>query len=292
MRKNTRKMMKNATVNTVNVTNGTLAQSIVDGAVSICGIKVASIPLDLLEIDDTYQREKHDVQKLIPFDKKKCGFILVSFRDGKFYIIDGQHRYLAAQFLGIASLPCIILNETKEEEALIFSGQDIGKKKLTPYNTFKANIASGKESIPRVKVDMEINRICSSHNIKITHANRYTRNDKILRSLSEARVIVSNNGSECFEWIINTICSTNWSTCPTSYTKHILRMLKHFYIYSDVDKYENAVKNVMNGTTPMQLIAMSKANYSEYTMQTGLNICIKKLIEKSKNQSMNITSAS
>ena len=76
-----RKNMKNA-VKTVTITNEALAQSIVDGAVSICGIKVASIPVDLLEVDETYQRDTHDVQELIPFDKKKCGFILVSFRNG------------------------------------------------------------------------------------------------------------------------------------------------------------------------------------------------------------------
>lgn len=273
-----RKNMKNATVKTVTITNEALAQSIVDGAVSICGIKVASIPVDLLEVDETYQRDTHDVQELIPFDKKKCGFILVSFRNGKFYIIDGQHRYLAAKFLGIASLPCIILIETQEDEALIFSGQDIGKKRLTPCDTFKANIASGREDIPRVKTDMEINRICSAHGIKIAHANRYTRNDKILRSLSEARDIVNTSGSDCFEWIINVICSTDWDTCPTSYTKYILRMLKHYYIYTDTINNES-VKKAMNSTTPMQIIALSKADYPEYSIQVGLNICFKKLVD-------------
>lgn len=282
-----RKNIKKATVETVAIINESLAQSIVDGAVSICGIKVASIPVNLLEVDETYQRDTHDVQALIPFDKKKCGFILVSFRNGKFYIIDGQHRYLAAKFLGIISLPCIILIETQEDEALIFSGQDIGKKKLTPCDTFKANIASGKESVPRVKVDMEINRICSSHGIKIAHANRYTRNDKILRSLSEARKIVSSNGSDCFEWIINTICLTNWDTCPISYTRYILRMLKHFYLYNEtIDN--NSVRKAMNSVTPMQLIARSKADYSEYTVQTGLNICFKKLVESFDNKTVKV----
>ena len=272
-----RKNMKNA-VKTVTITNEALAQSIVDGAVSICGIKVASIPTELLEVDETYQRDTHDVQELIPFDKKKCGFILVSFRNGKFYIIDGQHRYLAARFLGIVSLPCIILIETQEDEALIFSGQDIGKKKLTPYDTFKANIASGRKDIPRVKTDMEINRICSAHGIKITHVNRYNKNDKILRSLCGARRIVSVNGSDCFEWIINTICSTNWDTCPTSYTRYILEMLKHFYVNNHIIDNE-AVRKAMNSTTPMQIISLSKADYPEYPTQTGLNICFKKIVD-------------
>lgn len=273
-----RKNMKNATVKTVTITNEALAQSIVDGAVSICGIKVASIPVDLLEVDESYQRDTHDVQELIPFDKKKCGFILVSFRNGKFYIIDGQHRYLAAKFLGIASLPCIILIETQEDEALIFSGQDIGKKKLTPYDTFKANIASGKESVPRVKTDMEINRICSSHGIRIIRATRYTRNDKILRSLAEARRIVNSNGVDCFEWIINTICSTNWDTCPISYTQEILRMLKHYYTNNEVID-NDSVRKAMNSTTPMQILALSKADYPEYSIRVGLNICFKKLVD-------------
>lgn len=303
MRKNARKMMKNATVNTVNTvetntTESILSQTVINGATTVCGKKIAAVPVSLLRIDKSYQREpKGDsIQNLIKeWDMNSCDFLDVSFRDGNFYIIDGQHRYTAAKFLGVQTLPCVVrMGLTKNKEAIIFARQNRNVKKLYPYDTYKANVECGDTSYPEVRIDMEIDRICKVYNIEVKKVSAYTKGNKILRSLSRSREIVSRNGVDCFEWIIKTICLTNWENCSLSYSKEIISLLNNFYVENkdNLDRYENAVKNVMNGTTPMQLIAMSKANYSEYTMQTGLNICFKKLIEKSGNQSVNITSAS
>lgn len=304
MRKsNVRKMMKNATVKTVNVvetntTESLLAQTVINGSTTVCGKRIAAVPVSLLRIDKSYQREpKGDsIQNLIKeWDMNSCDFLDVSFRDGSFYIIDGQHRYTAAKFIGVPTLPCIIRTGlTKNKEAIIFARQNRNVKKLYPYDTYKANVECADISYPEVRVDMEIDRICKTYNIEVKKMGGYTKGNKILRSLSRARDIVSSNGSDCFEWIIKTICLTNWENCSLSYSKEILSLLKSFYIENkdNIDTYEDSVRKVMNSITPMQLISMSRANYSEYSVYTALNICFKKLIDSNKTQSVKVVSAS
>ena len=285
-----RKNMKNATTktvetNTVTMTESALAQTVLDGALTICGKKIAAVPVSLLRIDKSYQREpKSDsVQNLIKeWDIDKCDFLLVSFRDGKFNIIDGQHRFTAGEYVGVPALPCIILlGLTKGQEAIIFARQNRNVKKLTPYDTYKANIQCGDISYSEVKVDMEINRICSAHNIEVKKVGNTTKENKILRCLFFARRIVRRNGSDSFEWVIDTICNTNWENCSDAYTQAIVRMLNDFYIENrdNISVYEESVKKAMNSTTPMQILALSKADYPEYSIQVGLNICFKKLVD-------------
>lgn len=286
-------MRKNINVINVNErminTEAVLAESIINGAVTICGKKIASVPVSLLRIDETYQREPkgNNIQNLIKeWDINSCDLLDVSYRDGKFYIIDGQHRYTAANYIGVQNLPCTIRTElTRNQEAIIFARQNRNVKKLCPYDTYKANIVYGDTSDPEVKADMIINKVCKKYNITVKNITKVSQKEtKLLRSLSEARRIVKSNGENCFEWIIKTICNTNWENCSTSYSQDILRTLNNFYIENkdNIDKYNDSIKRVMNSNTPIQLIARAKADFSEYTVLVGLNICLKKLVEQDK----------
>lgn len=265
-----------------------LARSVMSNTYSICNKRIASVPVMLMKLDKSYQRETNNenIQNLIKnWDNDRCDFLLVSFRDDRFYIVDGQHRYTAAKYKGIEELPCIILTElTREQEARIFSRQNENVKKLTIYDVFKANIANGDVSIPEVKIDMEIDRLCKKYGIKVTRANRYTRNEKILRSLSETRRIMRIHGVDCVEWILHTADKTNWKTCPEVTSKQIQEMLKNFYIENkeNISYWQKVVENVMNSYTPNQIIGCARSDYANYTLGVALNICFKELVNGKK----------
>ena len=202
MRKNIKNAVENATVgNVALVVNNTktddkaeMARSIMDNTYTICNKRIASVPVSLMKLDESYQREidKSNIQKLVrDWDNDRCDFLLVSFRDDRFYVVDGQHRYTAAGYKGVKTLPCIILTGlTRKEEARIFSRQNENVKKLTIYDVFKANIINGDTSIPEIKIDMEINEVCKKHNIKITRSYFNKKNERNMKSLSAARKIV------------------------------------------------------------------------------------------------------
>lgn len=293
MRKNNKTNTKtNATVGTSAIQLVTetpeemLTRTVMNNTYSICGKKIASVPVSLLCIDSAYQRDtdSRTIHALIrEWDITKCSFLLISYRDGKFYVVDGQHRREAAKYLRVKELPCIILTGlTQADEALVFSRQNRNVKILNVYNTFEANLCCGDITIPEVAVDMKIKEICDKYNVKVGRVNRWNNTEKYLRSLSRARQIVEKNGDKCFEWIIHLIDNTNWSTCSLAYTKEMLTMLKTFYVENEqnLSEMEMYAVYVLNKYTPMQIEGKADKEHSEYRQITRLNICFKELIDE------------
>lgn len=294
MRKNMKNVKANATVGNVAVANEAitsyviLARTIMSNTYKICNKRIASIPVQLFALDYSYQRpvSEKEIDALVSeWDDDKCDFLLVSYRDDKFYIIDGQHRYTAAKYKGIKELPCIILTGlTEQKEALIFSRQNRNVKKLTVFDKYRANIINGDASIPEVKIDMEINRICSKHNIEVKHVCGKNANERILRSLSRAQGIVKTHGSDCLEWIIDTICKTNWNSRSNATSQNMLYMLKCFYVENkeNIAYWQKAVENVMNTYDTAQIEGCARSDYANYPIASALNICFKELVNGNK----------
>lgn len=175
--------------NTVATNTTTVATSVLNNAYSICGKRIASVPVELMELDHTYQRVLGKTTKklMAEWDNDKCDFLVASYRDNRFYIIDGQHRYSVAKAKGIYDLPCIIFTGlTQSDEALKFAQQQDNVNKLTPYDTFKANIACGDTSIREIAIDMKIKYVCDKYNIEVKKFSNGSQG-KILRCLVTAR---------------------------------------------------------------------------------------------------------
>lgn len=288
---NLRVVGNNAVVENTNVVEekeNMLARTVMSNAYTLWGKKIADIPVDLLELDHSYQRiETGNANKIAEnWDKDACEFLLVSYRNGKFYVIDGQHRMIAAKIKGIESLPCVIFTGlTRSEEARRFSIQGNGRKKLAPNDTFKANLECGNSKYKDVATDMEIKRICEKYGVTITMSNFNLRiSPKRLRSISRSRTIVSTNGSECFEWILNTITNSNWDECADAYEKDMLMLFRAYYTeHTRIGNMEEATEKlskVMNSVTPKELIAQAIGDYPTHTKTTALKIKLTELTSK------------
>lgn len=276
---------KNVVVSVQGNAKVVLAQTVINNTYTICGKRIASVPVELMELDDTYQRVLGKTTKklMAEWDNEKCDFLIVSYRNHKFYIIDGQHRYSVAKAKGIVSLPCIIFTGlTQKDEALKFAQQQDNVNKLTPYDTFKANIACGDTSIKAIEIDMEIQRICDKYGILIKKDNTPIKDgDKFLRSLSTARRIVCRDGgSERFELIIQAINKTNWAMHREAYRGRILAAINS-YISDSQEPYNTTLDklvNLMDVRTPEEIIAYGNYNYAEYPAYQQVIIAIKELI--------------
>lgn len=107
-----------------------------------------------LEVDRSYQRsaEAEDSQRMIRaiaqnWDWRLCAPLTVSRRSDPpaFFVIDGQHRLEAAKLRGdIQFLPCIISSfDSIAEEASCFVSVNTARKRVTPLDTFRAQLAAG-----------------------------------------------------------------------------------------------------------------------------------------------------
>ena len=107
---------------------------IVETALDNCGLisrngKKVNISVDVLALDLSYQRdprkEMRKVYNLMEgWDDEHADDIVVSYRDGILYVMDGGHRLLAAILLGIDTLTVRVLEgKTRETEAAYFESQ-------------------------------------------------------------------------------------------------------------------------------------------------------------------------
>lgn len=96
-----------------------------------------------LIVSESLQRgmRKAIIAKIVKdYNPKSIGIILVSHRDGKYYIIDGQHRVYALSKLGIVDVECRILTGLSEiEEATIY--KQLATSSLhSKFEKFKADL--------------------------------------------------------------------------------------------------------------------------------------------------------
>lgn len=106
---------------------------------------------DVLQIHPAYQRDQIPQKiKEITADWSwiAAGVIVVGERGGDYWVVDGQHRVLAAKRRSdIVFLPCIIFKtEGIRQEAKAFLDLNTGRKPVSSIGKFKAMIAAGDEA--------------------------------------------------------------------------------------------------------------------------------------------------
>lgn len=109
--------------------------------------------IDTLAIDklitDEYQRTSENnsptkIRKMArEFDAAQLGTITVSLRNGKYYVVDGQHRVLASRVVGIKALRAEVhTNLSKEQEAELFVKLNSTSTKVTKAQMYQAYVVA------------------------------------------------------------------------------------------------------------------------------------------------------
>lgn len=100
-----------------------------------------------------YQRtvKQQRVDEIVrEWNDRKLTPVVVSFRDGKFNVVDGQNRIAAMRQMaggGDVIVPCMIYTGmTYEQEAELYAKLDKGKRPLTPRQHTKALVESGSDA--------------------------------------------------------------------------------------------------------------------------------------------------
>lgn len=105
----------------------------------------------VLQIHPAYQRDviKTKVREIAAqWSWVGAGAIVVGQRNGEFWVIDGQHRVLAAkQRSDITHLPCVVFQtDGIKQEAIAFLDLNAGRKPVSSIGKFKAMLAAGDEA--------------------------------------------------------------------------------------------------------------------------------------------------
>lgn len=243
---------------------------------------IAWIPVELLDIKP-YQRnrQRHVTQIAENWDDAKCNVLLVSYDEvtGCFNVTDGQHRAIAARMRGIEYLVCeIFTGMTISKEAALFVGQNEGTKKLSPFDTYRANqFISGEEETDLSKIDKQIASVCQEYNVKVEKSN----SKNTLKSVTEARAIIRRNGAEGLRFVLDVITESCWNEFSDGYSGDLMSSLGKIYA-SALEKatVKNRLCVFFKNSNPSELTALANNTYPNLSRRGRLDAILADIINE------------
>lgn len=255
----------------------TINQILFSKAVTIAGHKYTEIPVGLLEPSPEFQRPVRGHEKKIAanWDYDKCGDLLVSYRDGHFYIIDGQHRWLAATSIGVKELPCRIYeNLTIEDEARLFVEQTEGIHiGLTPRQVFTATLLTEDE---RGQLARTLKKICDEYQIVINP--REPADKPILSGFRAAQTTLRLEGETGLKFAFDIIRNAGWHMEHGAYSETMLIALRN--IYRAHKKETGAVSRCLSKALSVVGFSYILARAECSTLQRGTSTKVWNLLEE------------
>ncbi len=273
--------MSLALVNNTNETFDTRAlyiETILRNVPEIGGLKFAEIPVDLLSVPATYQRPQHGHEKEIAkqWNKKKAGALVVSYRDGQLYVIDGQHRLIAARMVGEQSMPCQIYEGLSEaDEALIFGKQDENKIKLRTIEKIYALFVGGDAKAIKLK------QICDDYGV-VLFPQDSKETKPMLTGLRVTLTALNAYGEDCVKWIFDTIKKSGWHLVPGAYCEADINSLRNLYVAyrNEIDRVQDVVVNIYRRTNYDHIQSLATVQYPARTKIASLTALLEAAVEE------------
>lgn len=229
---------------------------------------IYDIPVDLINIDDSYQRVVNDsiVRAILRnYDQNRVDVKLVNFRfenkshsKGKFWILDGQHTLTVEREMGHETLTCkVFIGLDKKEEAKLFSKQNEFRRSISAYAQFKAEVVA--ELYPAC----DIKRMCDNYNIQIKQARSFVPENTIT-SVRKMYEIVKKFGLEGLDFTLQTLIELGWNKIPSGMNERVLCISEAFpFCKSNKNNYAKLMATMLSFETPQAMIDFACDKYRD-----------------------------
>lgn len=233
------------------------------------GSRRGKVDLRLMEVDESYQRkpEESRIRGIIKeYRDYKIGVLLVSYRNGRFYIVDGQHRFLALIRMGLVQeVDCIIMEWTQDEEAVAFRNQYDNTRKLSNSESFRSGIVGHDE------IDCAILALCDSYNQNIRGYNSNSHPaPQAITAISQCRKIAARengDGIRVLEWIFALYDYTHWFLHENMGSATTLSIMEAVYYdarrNNALGEYTQRLAKELSTTTPEDVKAYGINEYKK-----------------------------
>lgn len=156
--------MREQTLFPIVALGGEIEKGVVAGRIG----RLETVAIARLQIDTTYQRavsagSVRNIRRICAkFDWAKFLPVIVTEEDGKFSIVDGQHRTIAAATLGVEAVPCYILSCSASEAAAAFAAINGNVTPMQPIDLWFAELAAKEPGA------VALQRVLDAADVKIT----------------------------------------------------------------------------------------------------------------------------
>lgn len=259
----------------MSINNTIYVRTLIANAPAINGIRYLEVPLELLEVHPTIQRDRkgHERRIAANWDDAKCGCILVSYRDDHLYIIDGQHRYWAAQMIERSTIACrVVENLTERDEALLFGQQDENRIRLTTVEKVKALV------IGQDTVALTLKRICDD--FKLVLIPHSASDSPRLTGIRAATLTMTRHGEDALRWVFHVIDRAKWRDMPRAYSEDVIVALRNVYTkYGNDQNVAKIVAQAMYGHSYSDVLSMAHSKYIGCTNAVALSALFNEAVE-------------
>lgn len=226
-----------------------MAALVMQNATTVGTKKFAWIDVSLLNIPP-YQRERRNhVYKIAEnWDDSKCDVLKVSYDEinSCFNVYDGQHRAAAAKMCGVHFLVCeIATGMNTSSEARAFVDCNVSRKKLNPYDEYKANLfISDEDDTDLSRLDKRIAKVCDDYNVEV----KAGQGCGVLKTVPHARKIMQREGEPGLEFIFEVIQDSHWDKFKNGYCYMVMESLRKVYNVH-IDELDMAKKKLVSALT-------------------------------------------
>lgn len=243
----------------------TFAQNLINTAPNIGGFKFASIPLDLLEVHPTIQRpaKGHEHTIAQQWDDRKCAPLIVSYHDteGKFFILDGQHRYLAAKLLNRDALPCRVLcGLSLTDEARIFAAQSDNTKRVSAKDAFRALLVASDPAA------VALEAMFIRHGFYALDEHQTEQRNRKVYNVGKAKSLPA----DALEYFFTTIETVEWSDEPRVACGDMMQSFASMYrrLHPNANQQSN-LESCLRLTSLRDFQAMAVVRHPRGTVASG-----------------------
>ena len=201
-----------------------VAENILRNAADANSVKRAYIPLAMLEFAD-YQRpcQANRVREIASkWDDYKANEVVVSYRDGSFFVVDGQHTVRAAEMVGKSDLYCKIYEDLSfEEEAKLFVQLNNIQVRVSTVQKYKAMVCA------KDPETMVLENLCKEFSIVTIPTSSHDK--PVLGGMRAAQGTLRICGEMGLRWAFEVIRDSQWHMEPGAYSELMLMTLRSIY---------------------------------------------------------------
>lgn len=254
-------------------------ETIVKNAMMMGNVMYARIPLHLLD-KPAWQRHPNmsNVRKLAThWSEPKAQAIIVSYRDGKFWIIDGQHRVLAAGMKEIQDIFAqIYTGLTAEEEVELFTEQNTHKTAIRAYHRLFAENQIGSNP------GKEIFEVLKANKVKFKEYRSVTPG--VLSCMHTVEDSYKKIGRAGLDWVFKAIQALQWTEVKDGYSSKVIYALTQlWYKYNEtqnMDEVSQKLARVYGRYAPEDVTLQALNTYKGYRQKSALTALLESAITR------------